>query len=290
MSKQWNVKIRVFTASFIMRRFIVTTFCSFLFYSSYAYAVRPFVTDDARIVDYGQIETESWIESTRAQGKWNPTPALNAIASTTVNDWLQILMGTGTGIDSAGNSGISNPLLSAKVLLKAADEQGSPGYAISYTSTFDSGRGSFQEPGKVQSLVGMSTYRLIEDRLNIHINLGLRTDQERGQAANTRPLWGLGFDVESFSPKTRFVIEMFSGDPLTLNAPRYATQMGVRYLHNDYMQFDLISGAEPELYLQLNRTGAYATTLQFGMRLLFDVFTINGKPGNPNGSKGLFYQ
>ena len=271
-----------------MNRSLLPIICVMLFYSSQAHAVRPFVTDDARIVDYGQVETESWIESTKVDGKWNPAPAINGIGSTSVNDWLQILIGTGTGLDSDGNSGVSNPLLSAKVLLKAADEAGSPGYAVSYTSTFDSGQGSFQESGKVQSIVGMTTYRLFEDRLNIHINLGLRTDKERGQVSSTRPLWGMGIDVESFSPKSRFVFEVFSGDPLTLNAPRYATQIGMRYLHSDYMQFDFIAGAEPELDSSLNRTGDYATTLQFGMRLLFDVFTIDGKMGNPSGARGLF--
>jgi hypothetical protein len=256
--------------------------------SNYAYAVRPFVTDDARIVDYGQVETESWIESTKANGQWNPAPSINAIGSTSVNDWLQILVGTGTGLDRDGNSGVSNPLLSAKVLFRAALEDGTPGYAISYTSTFDSGRKSFQERGQVQSLVGMSTYRFYDDKLNIHINLGLRTDKERDQVSQTRALWGLGFDVETFSSKTRFVAEVFSGDPLSLNAPRYATQLGMRYLKSDYMQMDFIVGAEPILDDRLNRTGSYATTVQFGLRLLFDAFTKDGKPGNPNGAKGIF--
>lgn len=106
--------------------------------------------------------------------------------------------------------------------------------------------------------------------------------------SNTRPLWGLGFDIESFTPKTRFVVKVFSGDPLTLNAPRYASQMGLRYLYSDYMQFDVIAGLEPELDSRFNRTGSYSTTLQFGMRLLFDAFTEHGKPGNPNGARGLF--
>lgn len=271
-----------------MNRLFQYIICSLFFFSSHANAVRPFVTDDARIVDYGQIETEIWIESTRANGEWNPTPAINAIGSTSVNDWLQILLGSGTGLDRDGSSGISNPLLSAKVLIKAASEDGAPGYALSYTSTFDSGRGSFQEPGKVQSIIGMSTYRLLDDRLNIHINFGLRADQEQNQATRNRSLWGLGIDVEAFSPKTRFVAEVFSGDPLTLNAPRYATQFGMRYLYSDYTQMDFIAGLEPELDNRLNRTGDYATTLQFGMRLLFDAFTKDGKPGNTNGAKGIF--
>ncbi len=257
-------------------------------FSNAVYAVRPFVTDDARIVDYGQIETEGWIETTRLKGNWDPAPALNAIGSTTVNDWLQILVGAGTGLDREGQTGISNPVLSAKVLLKAATEQGDPGYALSYTSTFDSGHGSFQERGKVQSLVGMSTYRLWEDKLNIHINLGTRTDKERMGVTRTRPLWGVGVDIEAFSPKTRFVAELFSGDPLSLNAPRYATQFGVRYLYSDYLQMDVIAGAQPALDDRLNRTGHYETTLQLGLRLLFDVFTHHEKPGNPNGARGMF--
>ena len=83
--------------------------------SNTAYALRPFVTDDAKIVDDGQIETESWIETIRCEAK-------------------------------------------------------------------------------------------------------------------------PGVDIESFFPKVRLVAEVFSGDPITLNAPRYATQMGMRYLHSDYIQ------------------------------------------------------
>lgn len=264
---------------------VLTVLASF---SGLAHAIRPFVTDDARIVDVGQIETENWLETTRADSQWNPAPALNSIASTSVNDWLQILAGIGTGIDSGGNSGVANPLLSAKVLLRQSTEDGQAGYAISYTSTFDSGSGSFQEPGRVHSLVGMSTYRLWEDKLNIHINVGTRVDKERDGITRTRPLWGLGFDVEAFSPKNRVVLEAFSGDPLELNAPRYAAQLGLRYLHSDYMQMDFIWGAQPQLDESLNRTGRYESTFQVGIRLLFDAFTRGGLPGNPNGAKGLF--
>lgn len=257
-------------------------------YSSFAHAIRPFVTDDARIVDVGQIEMENWLETTRTEGKWNPAPGLNGIASTSVNDWLQLLAGFGTGIDASGKTGIANPLLSAKVLLKQSSDDGQPGYAISYTSTFDRGDESFQEPGRVESLVGMTTYRLWEDRLNIHLNLGTRIDRPRNGQTSTRPLWGVGFDGEAFSSKTRMVLEVFSGDPLSLNAPRYATQVGFRYLHSDYMQMDFIWGAEPQLDERLNRTGRYESTLQIGVRLLFDAFTKGGKQGDPNGAKGLF--
>jgi len=270
----------------IVRLGLFTIFATF---SSFAHAIRPFVTDDARIVDFGQIEMENWVDTTRADGKWDPAPGINGIASTSVNDWLQILAGAGTGIDASGRSGIANPLLSAKVLFKHTAEGGQPGFAVSYTSTFDSGSGSFQEPGRVASLAGMTTHRLFEDKLLIHLNFGTRTDRPREGETRTRPLWGVGFDTEVFSPKTRVVVEAFSGDPLALNAPRYATQVGLRYLHSDYMQMDFIWGAEPQLDEQLNRTGRYEQTLQIGVRLLFDAFTRDGKPGNPDGARGLFH-
>ena len=51
---------------------------------------------------------------------------------------------------------------------------------------------------------------------------------------------------------------------------------------------DFIAGAESVFDNRLNRTGSAAATRQFGLRLLFDAFTKDGKPGNPHGAKGMF--
>lgn len=274
----------------MLRKHLPTALLTFsmTMFSGAAHAVRPFVTDDARIVDYGQIELENWLETSRVDGKWNPAPGLNAIGSTSVNDWLQILAGTGTGLDAHGNSGVANPMLSGKILLRSALADGTPGYAVSLTGLFDGGHGHFAQHGSVFSLTGMTTYRLWDDSLNIHINLGTRSDRTRNGITRSRVTWGVGLDIEAFNPKTRLVAEVYSGDPLELNAPRYAGQLGMRYLFSDYVQMDFITGIQPELDERLNRTGQYETTFQLGLRLLFDAFTPQGKPGNPNGAKGLF--
>jgi len=260
-----------------------------LLISNQAYAVRPFVTDDARIIDYGQLELESWLETTRADGRYSPAPGLNFIGGITVNDWLQFLAGSGVGLDSNGSSTVSNPVLMGKVLLKAAELNGAPGYAISAGTTFNSGRGEgLYDDGRVTSLVGMTTYRLLDDALNVHLNIGARTDSPRDQKSKTRVFWGVGFDAETFHEDMRVIGEVFAGDPLELNAPKIAMQTGVRWMFSDYTQLDVTFGAQPEIEGRSRRNGEYEKTLQIGFRFLFDAFTRGGKAGNPEGARGLF--
>jgi len=254
-----------------------------------AHAVRPFVTDDARIIDYGQLELESWLETTRADGRYSPAPGFNFIGGISVNDWLQFLAGSGIGLDSNGDTTVSNPMLMGKVLLKAAELDGTPGYAISAGTTFNRGRGEgLYDDGRVFSLVGMTTYRLLDDALNIHLNLGSRTDSPKGAKSKSRVFWGAGIDAEAFSEETRVVAEVFAGDPLELNAPKVAMQTGLRWIYSDYTQLDVMFGLQPELNERNKRNGDYEKTVQIGLRFLFDSFTRGGKPGDPNGAKGLF--
>ena len=252
------------------------------------HAVRPFVTDDARIIDFGQIEIENWLETTRTDREWAPAPGFNMIGGIGLTDWLEVLAGSGIGRDPGHKATIGNPILMSKFLLKPAEVGGSPGYAISAGSVFDHGRGAMHGKGTVYNLIGMSTYRLYEDRLNLHINLGLRTDKERRGARHTRVFWGAGASVEVFNEQTLVIGEVYAGDPLVLNAPKYAVQTGLRYLYSDYMQFDLTFSTEPKLDARQRETGSFEKTGQIGIRFLFDVFTRHGRPGNPEGARGMF--
>jgi hypothetical protein len=252
-----------------------------------AYAVRPFVTDDARIIDYGQIEIENWIETTHALGEWAPAPGFNVIGGIGLTDWLEVLAGSGVGRDPEHKLTIGNPVLMSKFLLKPAVVNGHPGYAISAGSVFDSGRGSMYGKGTVYNLIGMTTYRLYEDRINLHINLGVRTDKERDGRRNTRPVWGVGASLEVL-PQLQVIGEVYAGDPLVLNAPKYAVQSGLRWLYSDYLQVDLTLGTEPKLDARQRETGTFERSGQIGIRFLFDVFTRHGRPGNPEGARGLF--
>lgn len=58
-----------------------------------AHAVRPFVTDDARIIDPGQIEMEIWGEMGRYEG--DLTPGVHGMFGVSVNEWFELIVGNG---------------------------------------------------------------------------------------------------------------------------------------------------------------------------------------------------
>lgn len=256
---------------------------------STAKAVRPFVTDDARIVDYGQFEMENWLEVTRAEGEFGPAPGINVMAGLTISDAVEILVGWGAGHDPNETVTLANPVITGKLLLRKTLANGKPGYAVSIASALNQGNGSMYDEGRVYSVIGMASWRLLEDKLNLHVNLGMRHDGDGEQHFRTRPYWGVGSEAATPYPKLHFVLEAFSGDPLVPNAPNYAMQTGFRYHYRDTLQFDLTFGAEPGLNERFQHTQHWEYTAQLGLRILLDVFTRNGKPGDPEGAPGLWY-
>jgi hypothetical protein len=256
--------------------------------SPHSHAVRPFVTDDARIIDVGQAEAETWLEAGRGGGRWDPAPAFNVMSGYTFNDWLEVIIGGGFGREPDNDFTIGNPLIQPKILLRKATVNGPPGHAIGVGATFDTGTGSMHHRGSNYYLLGITSYRLDDDRFNVHTNYGLRLDKERGGAQRVRPYWGLGLDVETFSPAHRFIIEAYAGDPLELNDPLYAGQLGVRWLKSEYLNFDLTMGLMPELDARRRNTGSIEGWIQLGIRFLFDINTLGGQPGRFDGADGLF--
>ncbi len=255
---------------------------------STAGAVRPFVTDDARIVDYGQFEMENWLEVTRAQGEFGPAPGINVMAGVSISDAIEILLGWGAGHDPNETVTLANPVITGKLLLKKTLDDGAPGYAVSMASALDEGRGSMYAEGRVYNFIGMSSWRLLNDKLNIHVNLGIRHDGDGQNHFRTRPYWGVGLEAATAYPKLHFVAESFAGDPLVPNAPNYAIQTGFRYHHSTALQFDVTFGAEPGVDEPFHHGRHWEYTGQLGMRILLDVFTRNGKPGDPDGAPGLW--
>ncbi len=252
-------------------------------------AVRPFVTDDARIVDEGQIEAETWLETGHVGGDWSPFPAYNVMIGTSVNQWLELIAGAGVGRDSDDELTYANPSFMAKILFnKAQIDSIMPGFAFGAGATFDTGRGDMHDVGSNYYMTGMSTWRFNDDKLMLHTNYGARMDRERGGPQRITPYWGIGFDLEAFHPEARLIGEVFAGDPLVLNEPKYASQFGVRWLPNDYLNLDVTFGLQPELDDGRNETGRLEFTGQIGIRMLFDVFTPEGRPGRADGANGLF--
>ncbi|MDO9140780.1 MAG: hypothetical protein Q7U38_10680 [Methylobacter sp.] len=258
--------------------------------ASDAMAVRPFVTDDARIIDEGQIEAETWLETGYGGRTWSPAPAYNVMLGTSLNQWLEVIVGGAIGRDGeADQLAIANPAFQSKLLLnKAQIDSIMPGFALGAGATIDTGRGDLHHKGSNYYLTGMSSWRLYDDALMLHINYGARMDRERNGPQRITPYWGVGFDAQAFHPEVRIIGEAFAGDPLELNEPKYAGQFGVRWLPSDYINLDITFGLQPELDEQRRDTGRIDATGQIGLRMLFDAFTPGGKPGRADGADGLF--
>lgn len=265
-----------------------------------AYAVRPFVTDDARIADYGQVEIESWMEVTHAEGGFGDAPGLNTMLGITPSDWLEIIGGTGLARASNNKWAIANPVIQTKVLFTQAEADGAPGLAFASGATFDAGQTTLAAGASIDEsinpkyqlgdnyyAIGLMTYRLLDDTVQVHTNLGLRAEHQSGIGLRLRPYWGIGVDAELIRKDIHAIAEAYAGDPLEYNAPLYAGQFGARWIYSDDVNVDLTFGAQPTMNTYRQATSAVEVWGQVGLRLLFDAFTHDGKPGSADGAIGL---
>lgn len=161
-----------------------------------AMAARPFVTDDARVVDEGGCQVETFV---KRQDKLNERefwflPACNpwGVELTAGRSWTD---GTAPG-DSRFN------VLQAKTLLKALQTNGS-GYAL----TLGAFRVSpFQTAHTTNPYVNaIGSFSFADDRVVMHVNVGAISDR---QASMTRATWGVGAEV-TLHPQLIGIVESY---------------------------------------------------------------------------------
>jgi hypothetical protein len=263
--------------------------CAALFVSfQQAEAVRPFVTDDARIVDRGQIEIEMWLDAHVHDGI--ARPSFNVVLGFSPLEWLQFLFGGGIGLDSANGfqAGIANPTVQAKFLFTRIGEGiTQPGFSLVLGGVLPVGLGYLKEEAGGFFLIAPITFRFFGEWLLIHINVGLTGGfyLDHTKPIDIRPFWGIGFDVGLGLQQLRLIGEAYAGDPFEIEKPFIAAQLGFRWLVNDHVNIDLTFGTQPYIH-------ASATTWpvefwgQLGVRLLFDAFT-GGRKGDPEGARGM---
>jgi hypothetical protein len=177
-----------------------------------AQAARPFITDDARIVDTGhcQLETFAKRQSAYAGSEFWFLPACNPF-----------------GVEfTAGRNRIEdayNTIVQAKFLMKRL-EPNRAGYALS--------AGFF---GGDPFWNGIGSYSFLDDRLVVHGNLGMirNADADRGT-------WGLGAEALLASPRWYAIVEGFGQ-----RGEKPTTHVGLRFwVVPDRFQIDATHGYE----------------------------------------------
>lgn len=198
----------------------------FLLFSSSAFAARPMLTDDARLVDAKSCQLETWVKENKDNTEYWALPACNFTGN------LEVTVGGAMGKDN-NNTETTDIVYQAKTLFKQLDKNGwGVGLVV----------GNVRHPqintesnviGNLYAYVPTS-FSFLDDRVVIHTNLGaLHSKDEK----HTYVTWGLGSETE-INSRTYFIGEVFGqnkGNPFF--------QLGVRYwLLPKHVQFDTTYG------------------------------------------------
>ena len=249
-----------------------------------ALAVRPFVTDDARIIYKGQLEAETYAGTTMVKGE-SPAYEARSLQGLAITDRFEMIAG-GFGFTYQDNQARPLDMLiqpkyvlyrslgvipsvsvaAASLFPLSGNRQHWDGYAMAHVSWFLFTPNADADP--------------YDNNLAIHLNLGTKSRYDAGPATYRSKLyWAAGFEVITpVAREVRFLGEIFSGDPFSYEQTFPAYQTGFRWYKSPTVQMDLVFRGIRNGSLETQApTGAefspgWNYTMQVGLRLLFDVF------------------
>ncbi|MBX3329249.1 MAG: hypothetical protein KF722_02520 [Nitrospira sp.] len=253
-------------------------------WTSEASAVRPFVTDDARIVYKGQLEVESFAGVAFANGS-SPVVEARSIQGMSLTDRFEVIAG---GFGFTYQDGQARPLdmliqpkyvihrsfgiipsisvAAASLFPLSGNKQHWDSYTMAHISWFLFTPRNSTDP--------------YDNDLAIHVNLGTKNRYDAGPATyQMKFYWAAGFEVITFSRELRFLAETFNGDPFGFEEKFPAYQAGFRWYRTPSMQFDFvfrgIRNTTEDVRLVAGGGGLpeeWNYTIQMGFRFLIDVF------------------
>ena len=202
-----------------------------------AWAVRPFITDDAALIGFKRTELATWtFMSNGGTELWHS-------ANIGLANWCELtisgLWGFSKVTDNKGFS-YSLPLLQTKLLARSYEPNGLPGVAFAFGGDIPWGKGAFVPGGYGAFAFGAVTQCFGEDEnVLIHANIGSTYFREEKKNL-TGLTWGIGTQVKVYKG-LHGIAEIVSGDPYVHGAGM-AYQFGARYFINDFLQCDLAFG------------------------------------------------
>jgi hypothetical protein len=223
--------------------------------------VRPFITDDARVVGTRLAQLESWYRQDEGGiEQW-------ILMAYGPYSWLELTFGGVFGAErlpTATEFGFGIPLLQAKFLLKEYLPYQLPGIGFVIGSFLPSGSGALKPEGYgAFSFLTLTQCFGKQDDVLLHLNLG--TNYLDGSLAEKWQFtWGLGTQLRTLGG-FHLVGEIFSGDPYVPGSG-LSYQVGFRHFFSDDVQIDgtLGKGIGGETPLPL--------WFSFGIRLVFHTF------------------
>lgn len=209
-----------------------------------AFAARPLITDDARIVDPKACQVESWVKRNRDSTEYWAIPACNFTGN------LEVALGGARTHDATGTR-TSDVQMQAKTLFKPLQTNGwGIGLAVGTVRHPDIDRRDWYA-------YVPTSFSLRDDAVVVHTNVGFLRD---GALRSDRLTWGLGTEVR-LAERSWLIAETFGQQH-----GKALHQLGVRHwLVPDRVQFDVTYGNR-------NGSGSEARWFSFGLRLLSPSF------------------
>jgi hypothetical protein len=163
-----------------------------------AYAARPFVTDDARIVDPQGYQIESYYKHQREfhENEFWFLPAFNPWGR------VELTLG-GNWIDSTQPGDSRSLILQAKTLLVPLQTNGA-GFALTLGVAQVTPDQSARVTNPYVNTIG--SFSFLDDRVVLHANLGAVHDN---QIHLTRGTWGVGAEVLILAPRLYGILETY---------------------------------------------------------------------------------
>ena len=266
--------------------------CALVFFASFAVyfcpenalAVRPFVTDDARIVYKGQLETESYTGMTMVKGD-KPAVEARSLQGVAITDRFELIAG-GFGFTYQDNQARPLDMLIQPKYVLHRSFGAIPSISVAAASLFPLSGNRQHWDGYAMAHVSWFLFTPetstdpYDNDLAIHLNLGMKSRYDAGPATYRSKLyWAAGFEVVTpVTREVRFLGEVFSGDPFSFEQEFPAFQTGFRWYKSPTVQMDVVFRGLRNGSLETQApTGAefspgWNYTAQAGLRVLFDVF------------------
>jgi hypothetical protein len=200
----------------------------------HAWAVRPFVTDDARVVGDHQMQLETSVRYDKDEFTNLTLVAFGPTANTEVT--IGFSNGFPLNMESNRSYSIIGPLMQFKYLFWEAKPNAYPGMAGVVGALPPWGKGEFrQETWSEFAYLAFTESLFDKEAVLIHANIGISTTNPAAVAT-----WGLGTQIRLIGG-LHGVLEVFYNDPY-VGKIGGAYQAGFRQIVSDNLQLDLTMG------------------------------------------------
>ena len=215
-------------------------YAAMLLYVAAAHAGRPFVTDDARLVERGGCQVEIFYKKPRAYSgfEFGLLPACNPSG-------IEYTAGLNRTEDER------SLVLQAKTVLKSLETNGwGFGFSVGALRVQPrEGRDAWSP-----SVNGIASFSFLDDRAVVHANLGAIRN---GIEHETRPTWAVGLEAQLVAPRLLGIVETYGE-----KAEKPTRHIGLRYaVSPKRLQVDATLGEQ--------KTGPARRFHTVGLRFLF---------------------